>query len=73
MMGIYLFKNKRRAGNTALKVAIYFTDMPKAELSQAARHFKKSETWVRNYKNLAIRLKMLRTDEQKRKSEISNR
>lgn len=58
-MGIYLFKNKRTAGNKALKVAIYFTDLPDATLEQAAKHFRKSTTWVKNYKDLAIRLKML--------------
>lgn len=66
-MGIYLFKNKKRARVLAFRVAVYFTDLPDAELCQAAAHFKKSTTWVRNYRDLAIRLKMLRTDDKKRR------
>ena len=58
-MGIYLFKHKRAACNKSERVARYFTDLPNATLQQAAKHFRKSVTWVKNYKDLAIRLGQL--------------
>ena len=58
-MGIYLFKCKKDACNKSERVARYFADLPHATLAQAAKHFRKSQTWVKNYKDLAIRLGQL--------------
>ena len=55
-MGIYFFKDRKRACRLATRVRRYFLDMPNATLEQAAKHFGKSTTWVRNYKNLAERI-----------------